>query len=267
MSVVEATSPNPLTVAQGFLRMVGSIAKIQASEAALLASFAGSAPIRLALAKQGRRTHSRSTQGHTTVRPVLLVHGFGGTKSSWTLVTQELIRSGFTVEAIAYTPFGTSVRRLADQVVADAHRLLHRSGADKVHLIGHSLGGVVIAEAISGGRLDGMVDTVVTLGSPFGGSPWATLLPVGEVARTLRGGSPLLRRLNSSLSPTGVRWLAFTAAHDIVVPGLRSVPAHGPVEVVTIGSVGHLGLLVSRHVIDGIVDALLDRRIEQAESA
>ena len=46
--------------------------------------------------------------------------------------------------------------------------MLSQTGADKVHLIGHSLGGVVIAQAIASGRLTGKVDTVVTLGSPLG---------------------------------------------------------------------------------------------------
>jgi pimeloyl-ACP methyl ester carboxylesterase len=131
-----------------------------------------------------------------------------------------------TFEAITYTPFGTSVDQLADRLIAEVGTLLVRTGPDKVHLVGHSLGGVIIAQAIADGRLTGLVDTVVTLGSPFGGSPWANLLPIGEIARALREGSPLLRQLASAPAPDGVRWLAFTDTLDIVVPGPRSVPAH-----------------------------------------
>jgi pimeloyl-ACP methyl ester carboxylesterase len=161
-----------------------------------------------------------------------------------------------TVDAITYTPFGNSVGQLADRLVAEVRTILSQTGADKLHLVGHSLGGVVIAQAIADGGLDGLVDTVVTLGSPFGGSPWANLLPFGEIARTLREGSPLLRRLASAPAPDGVRWLAFTAALDIIVPGLRSVPAHAKVETITVGGVGHLGMLLSRQVVKHIVDAL-----------
>ena len=125
-----------------------------------------------------------------------------------------------------------------------------------MHLVGHSLGGVVIAQAIASGRLDGRVDTVVTLGSPFGGSPWANLLPFGEIAQALREGSPLLRRLASAPAPDGVRWLAFTATLDMIVPGLRSVPAHAQVETITVRGVGHLGMLLSRQVVGSIVAAL-----------
>ncbi len=134
---------------------------------------------------------------------------------------------------------------------------MSQTGADKINLVGHSLGGVVIAQAIAGGRLSGLVDTVVTLGSPFGGSPWANLLPFGAIVRALREGSPLLRRLASAPVPDGVRWLAFTATLDMIVPGLRSVPAHAQVETVQVGDVGHLGMLMSRQVVGRIVAALL----------
>ena len=191
-----------------------------------------------------------------TTHPVLLVHGLGGTKSSWSVVAQTLSARGLTVDAITYAPLGTSVEQLADQLVTEVQRILSRTGADKVHLVGHSLGGVVIAQAIADGGLNGLVDTVVTLGSPFGGSPWAGLLPFVEIVRALRPGSPLLRRLASAPVPDGVRWLAVTAALDIIVPGMRSVPTHAQVETITVNGVGHLGMLLSRQVIGCITAAL-----------
>ena len=172
------------------------------------------------------------------------------------MLTRALTARGLTVEAITYPPFGTSVERLADRLVVEVERILSQTGADKVHLIGHSLGGVVIAQAIASGRLTGKVDTVVTLGSPFGGSPWAHLLPFGAIIRDLREGSPLLRRLASAPIPDGVRWLAFTATLDIIVPGLRSVPPHPQVETITVGGVGHNGMLLNRQVVGHIVAAL-----------
>ena len=159
-------------------------------------------------------------------------------------------------DAISYAPFGTSVEQVADQLAVEVARMLSQTGADKVHLVGHSLGGVVIAEAIASGRLAGQVDTVVTLGAPFGGSPWAHVLPFGAIMRELREDSPLLRRMASAPIPDGVRWLAFTATLDMIVPGLRSVPPHPEVETVTVGGVGHLGMLLSRQVVGRIVAAL-----------
>jgi triacylglycerol lipase len=249
----------PIPRARALARTIGRAALVQAYEVGLMASIVAKAPLHLA---GGGFDPAFGTlppvQAHTahTARPVLLVHGFGGTKSSWSFVARTLRARGLTVEAITYAPFRTSVEQLADRLAVEVERMLSQTGADKVHLVGHSLGGVVIAQAIAGGRLTGHVDRVVTLAAPFGGSPWANLMPFVAVVRALREGSPLLRRLASAPVPDGVRWLAFTATLDLIVPGLRSVPAHADVETVMVGGVGHLGMLLSRQVVGRIAAAL-----------
>jgi triacylglycerol lipase len=245
--------------ARRLARMVGRAATVQASEVALMASFAARTPLHLVGGgSDPARRPLPPAQAHTApkARAVLLVHGFGGTKSCWSLLARNLSARGVTVDALTYTPLGTSVEQLADRLVVEVGRMLSQTGADKVHLVGHSLGGVVIAQAIASGRLTGQIDTVVTLGSPFGGSPWAHLLPLGAIVRELREGSPLLRRLASTPVPDGVRWLAFTATLDMIVPGLRSVPPHAGVETVMVDGVGHLGMLLSRQVVGRIIAAL-----------
>ena len=245
--------------ARAAVRMVARAARAQAHEAALLMSAAATAPLRLVRGDdESANGVSPRAIAHTapTTRPVLLVHGFGGTKSTWSLVAQALRARGLTVETMTYPPLGTSVEQLAEQLVAEVERTLSETRADKVHLVGHSLGGVVIAQAIADPRLNRRVDTVITLGSPFGGSPWAAVLPFVEIVRELRPGSPLLRRLASTPLPDGVRWLSVTAALDIIVPGLRSVPSHAQVETITVNGVGHLGMLLSRQVVGCIAAAL-----------
>jgi pimeloyl-ACP methyl ester carboxylesterase len=243
---------------------------VQAHEAAMLLSVAATAPVRLFRAdpKSANSMSAQAIADAAPMRPVLLVHGFGGAKSSWSLVAPALSARGVTVDAMSYAPVGNSVEQLADQLVAEVERMLSRTGADKVHLVGHSLGGVIIAQAIRDSRLTARVDTVITLGSPFGGSPWAGALPFVEIVRALRRGSPLLRRLAATPLPDGVRWLSVTAALDVVVPGLRSVPPHPRVETITIDGVGHLGMLLSRRVIEYIGAALcVDGTATAAEPA
>ena len=242
-------------------------AMVHAQEAAMLMSGAATAPRRL-ISGDGKSasvvTPSAKAHGNSTTRSVLLVHGFGGAKSHWSLVAQALTAQGLTVEAITYAPLGNSVERLAHQLVTEVENTLAHSSADKVHLVGHSLGGVIIAQAITDPRLHGRVDTVVTLGSPFGGSPWATMLPFFESVRALRQGSPLLRRLATTPLPDGVRWLSVTAALDIIVPGLRSVPFHAQAQTITINGVGHLGMLLSGQVIGCIAAALCTQQTPAA---
>ena len=249
--------------ARAAVRTVGRAAMVQANEAAMLMSAAAMTPLRLvAGGLDGASGSSPPVKACTasTTRPVLLVHGFAGTKSSLALVAHALNARGMTVEAMSYPPLGTSVKQLAERVVAEVERILVATGTDKVHLVGHSLGGVVIAHAIADTRLTGRVDTVITLGSPFGGSPWAGVLPFAEIVRELRAGSPLLRRLASTPVPDGVRWLSLTAALDIVVPGMRAAPSHAQVETITFDGVGHLGMLVSRQVIGCIAAELCAQR-------
>jgi triacylglycerol lipase len=240
------------------LRTVARAAKVQVHEAALLLSVPATAPVRLIRGEYGSANSvpPQMESRATAARPVLLVHGFGGAKSSWSSVAQALSAQGMSVDAMTYAPVGNSVEQLADKLVAHVQTILSRTGADKVHLVGHSLGGVIIAQAISDPRLNGRVETVITLGSPFGGSPWADVLPVVDMVRALRAGSPLLTRLASTPLPDGVRWLSVTAALDVVVPGLRSMPPHPQAENITVNDVGHLGMLLSRRVIGYITDAL-----------
>jgi triacylglycerol lipase len=248
-----------LESARGVVRVVGRAAAVHAYEVGALASTAAMAPLSFVGGgfEQASIVSPRTKAlAAPTARPVLLVHGFGGTKSSWSVIARALSDRGIVVDTISYSPLGNSVEQLADELVAAVERILSETGADKVHLVGHSLGGVVIAQAIAGGGLVGLVDTVITLGSPFGGSPWAGLLPFGDLLRALRPGSPQLRRLASAPVPVGVRWLAVTAALDIIVPGPRSVPVHADVETITVDGIGHLGMLISRRVVGYIVAAL-----------
>jgi triacylglycerol lipase len=252
----------PIGSARTLVRRIGRTARAQAYELGLMAALAATMPLHLARGDSDRGlgalapVPAHPAPAARPARPVLLVHGLGGTKSSWSYLARTLSARGLIVDAITYPPFGTSVEQLADRLTAEVERLLSQTGADKVHLVGHSLGGVVIAQAMASGRLTGRVDTVITLGAPFGGSPWATVLPFGAIVSALRNGSPLLRRLASAQVPDGVRWLAFTATLDMIVPGLRSVPGHAEVETVTVGGVGHLGMLLSRQVVGRIAAAL-----------
>ena len=182
----------PLRVLSGARAAVATVrraAMVQANEAAMMISAAAMTPLRLISGGfDGASSSSPAVKASTppTTRPVLLVHGFAGTTASWSMVAHALSARGLTVEAMSYPPLGTSVAQLAERLVAEVERILCRTGADKVHLVGHSLGGVVIAQAITDPRLNGRVDTVITLGSPFGGSPWADLLPFVEIVRALR---------------------------------------------------------------------------------
>lgn len=249
----------PIQAARPLVRLIGRAAAAQVHELVAMASVVTTAPL-----GRGVRALDASVDvmlpsaasGTPQERPVLLVHGLGGMTSGWFALAGALRARGVTVAMIRYPTFGTSMEQLAERLADKVADLLSETGADKVHLVGHSLGGVVIAQAFADGFLAGQVDTVVTIASPFGGSPWARLLPVVATVRALRDGSPLLRRLALAPVPDGVRWLAITGTSDMVVPGRRSVPAQATVQTLAVEGIGHIGLLQDPQVVSGIVDAL-----------
>jgi pimeloyl-ACP methyl ester carboxylesterase len=186
---------------------------------------------------------------------VVLVHGFAGSSTGWFAVRRALCADGRTVVSFDYPPWASSVDELADQLVETVQDVLAATGAGKVHLVGHSLGGVIVALALTRDRLAGRVDLVITLGSPFSGSPWAGMLAVAPLVRALRPGSRLLRRLAAAPAPEGVRWLAFASTLDPIVPAHRAVPANRQATRVVIDAAGHCGMLLDPDVIARIVAA------------
>jgi len=191
-----------------------------------------------------------------TTTPVLLVHGLGGSTSGWIALVGALSALGLTVATVSYQPFGSSIERLAQRLADKVSDLLAATCADKVHLVGHSLGGVLIAQALADGLLADQVDTIITIATPFGGSPWAQLIPFAAIVRALRSGSPVLRRLALATVPEGVQWLAITAGSDRIVPGHRSVPAQATVRTLSVYGVGHMRVRVQPRVVNTIVRAL-----------
>jgi triacylglycerol lipase len=253
------TRMEPEDRAPGVARWVRRAAAVQVQELMAVATIAMMTP----LGRSGRRDDAAvemsspdAVAASVQTRPVLLVHGLGGTTGGWFALSGALRARGVTVATISYQPFGTTVEQVAERLADRVAQLLEETGADKVHLVGHSLGGVIIAQCLADGFLTDQVDTVVTIASPFGGSPWARVLPVGATVRSLRDGSRLLRRLASAPVPDGVRWLAITATSDLVVPGRRSLPAQAAVQILRVEGVGHIGLLQHPQVVTSIVDAL-----------
>jgi pyruvate dehydrogenase E2 component (dihydrolipoamide acetyltransferase) len=77
---------------------------------------------------------------------ILLVHGYGGDRNSW-LFLQEPLAAKYRVYALDLPGHGTSAKDVGDgtlDVLADAVTgVLDALGADRAHLVGHSMGGAV----------------------------------------------------------------------------------------------------------------------------
>jgi pyruvate dehydrogenase E2 component (dihydrolipoamide acetyltransferase) len=129
--------------------------------------------------------------------PVLLVHGYGGDKNSWLFVQQPLAETR-AVHALDLPGHGASSKDVGDgslQTLADTVvGFLDALGISRAHLVGHSLGGAVIAAAAR--SAPGKVASL-TLLAPAGFTPDADAeyLRGFAAASSRRELKPLLGRL------------------------------------------------------------------------
>src|SRR4051812_10400795 len=144
-------------------RLLGRVATGAAREVIVTSAAALGTPLRMvsALAAGSGAPAAQAPIAHVveqTSLPVVLVHGFAASPTCWFALRRALRREGRTVASFAYSPWASSVDELADRLTDTVLDLLAVTGADKVHLVGHSLGGVIIAQALTRRRLAGRVD-------------------------------------------------------------------------------------------------------------
>ena len=111
------------------------------------------------------RTLRRLAITNSRPQTVVLLHGLWFSGYILFVLARRLRRQGFTVHAFSYpsvrADLGTNAERLAD--------FLDTLDADTVHLVGHSLGGILI-RALFHHHPRQKPGRIVTLGTPHGGS-------------------------------------------------------------------------------------------------
>lgn len=155
--------------------------------------------------------------------PVLLVHGYAGTEHMWHPLRTALVTAGFEhVIALRYNTFRADIGSVADWLVDQAQRTMSACGTHGVHLVGHSMGGLVVREAVQSRGLGDRARTAVTLATPHHGSRFARFAP-GPCAGQMTPGSAFLRDLTAGRRSGTTRWVDLEAAADRVVsPGPES---------------------------------------------
>ncbi len=128
---------------------------------------------------------------------ILLVHGYGGDRNSW-LFLQEPLAAKYRVYALDLPGHGTSAKDVGDGslgTLADAVTgVLDALGADRAHLVGHSMGGAV-ALAVAG-RDPGRVASLTLIApSGFGSGINAGYLRGFADAQTRRELKPVVGQL------------------------------------------------------------------------
>ena len=100
--------------------------------------------------------------------PILLVHGIVSNRSIFTLLRRVLTRRGFSnVFAMNYLTVSNDVRTAAAGLSVEVERIVEETGFERIHIIGHSLGGLIARYYVTRLGGDARVHTLITLGTAY----------------------------------------------------------------------------------------------------
>jgi len=190
--------------------------------------------------------------------PVLLVHGYASTGDAWAPLRRALAEAGFGhVVSLNYNSFATDPVAVSAELAHQALRALAAAGAPRVHLIGHSLGGLIVRYALEANAVLGVrTASAVTIASPHRGVHLARIAP-GRCARIMYRG-PRSARPEAD-APRAVRWLAYYSDGDRVVPSASARlddPRYGAANLLIPGC-GHLTICRDVRFIRSLVPELI----------
>ncbi len=193
--------------------------------------------------------------------PVVLIHGILHNRSGFFAMRQHLHRAGFhRIHSFNYRTLIQPIEDMAEQLAERVEAILLLTRREKVHIIGHSLGGLVARYYIQALGGDRRVSKCVTMGTPHLGTIAAYAAPV-PAALQMRPNSRFLNELNSLPVPARVRWYSFYSRRDVMVTPFRNaLLPDDRFDVInfSMDEQGHLSFLMSPEVIDAVVEYLRD---------
>ncbi|HYC54642.1 MAG TPA: alpha/beta fold hydrolase [Candidatus Binatia bacterium] len=137
-----------------------SLLRLVSSEIGALARVVGNLPRRIAMPSMHVDSRSPSRT------PVVFVHGLFGDPSNFVPLQRAAADRGIrNWGTFSYLP-RLDFARLAPQLVETIRNLCNASGADRVDVIGHSLGGL-IGRYVAQSEHGGLIRRLVTLGAPY----------------------------------------------------------------------------------------------------
>jgi pimeloyl-ACP methyl ester carboxylesterase len=191
--------------------------------------------------------------------PILLLHGMVDNRSIFTLLRRNLRRRGFgRVVTMNYRIWTTDVRTAARQLGETIESICEQTGYERIHVIGHSLGGLIARYYVQRLGGDARVHTVVTLGTPHRGTHVARAVPTG-VCRQMCPDSDVMTELEESAPDCETRFVAFWSDIDALISPKQSARLDHPdltARNILVRGVGHLSLPINRRIVHEIVATL-----------
>ncbi|MFE3399808.1 lipase family alpha/beta hydrolase [Streptomyces anulatus] len=192
--------------------------------------------------------------------PVVLLHGFIDNRSAFVVLRRALTRHGHRhLESLNYSPLTRDIRAAADLLARHVEDIRARTGHSRVDIVGHSLGGLIARYYVQRLGGDRRVRTLVTLGTPHGGTAVAPGAGIHPIVRQMRGGSSVIEELRAPAPGCRTRFVSFWSELDqVMVPVETACVDHPDLDAVNVRvtGIGHLALPVHPTVAAAILDAL-----------
>ena len=191
--------------------------------------------------------------------PILLLHGLVDNRSVFTRLRAALARDGFDcLTSMNYPVLTADIATAAEGLAAVVDGIRSRTGYQQIHVVAHSMGGLIARYYVQRLGGDTSVHTLVTLATPHTGTATAKLLPYG-VVRQLQPGSEILTDLAGPSPGCGTHIVSIYSDHDaLVVPATAGRLTHPDLDVrnVLVPGSGHHTLAFDRRVVREIASAL-----------
>ncbi len=188
--------------------------------------------------------------------PVLLVHGYLCNHRVWDVMVSRLRSAGHPVLALDLEPLFASIDSYAPLIDHAVAALRRQTGAEKIALIGHSMGGLAIRAWMRRHGSD-QVARIITLGTPHAGTQIAAHNPTTN-GQQMGWRSAWLHDLAASetAASRSLMRIALTPQDHIVYPQRAQVLDGVPVTV--FDGLGHLELCLNSAVAAWVVQQLED---------
>lgn len=181
--------------------------------------------------------------------PVLFVHGYTGAGSNWDTMASRFKTDGWPSSYLDQWSYDwhQSNATTAQQLSTEVDRLLAATGATKVDIVSHSMGGLSSRYYLKNLGGDSKVDAWVSLGGPNHGTDSANTC-FDTSCTEMRIGSSFLTALNSGDETPGTpRYATWWSPCDTVINPDSSVSLSGAANTQT-SCLSHTGLLTDATV-------------------
>jgi triacylglycerol lipase len=192
---------------------------------------------------------SSSSAFDSTSHPILFVHGYNGDAGNWNTMANRFTTDGWPsshLDKWSYDSRQSNVTT-AQQLSAEVDRLLTATGATKVDIVSHSMGGLSSRYYLKNLGGTSKVDAWVSLGGPNHGTDSANSC-FDTSCTEMRIGSDFLAALNSGdETPGSPRYATWWSPCDAVINPDSSVSLSGATNTRT-ACLSHTALLTDATV-------------------